>query len=146
MLPCLAQAASWGAAVMCSMLRRLLVAARDQRIRSSPALVQWVVAAGQRQRSLLRRAEVSRRPSGDWAAPSRRCHILHMGRLQVVLQVRSVFAYAARQAMVPLWDSLNHITGRCNVRLHHDEDAEALQMIATAPIPKGAELVRRRPH
>lgn len=32
---------------------------------------------------------------------------------------------------MPLWDALNHITGRCNVRLHHDEDAECLQMIAT---------------
>jgi hypothetical protein len=36
-----------------------------------------------------------------------------------------------RQAMVPLWDALNHVTGRCNVRLHHDEDDECLQMIAT---------------
>ena len=35
------------------------------------------------------------------------------------------------QAMVPLWDALNHVTGRCNVRLHHDEDDECLQMIAT---------------
>ena len=35
------------------------------------------------------------------------------------------------QAMVPLWDALNHVTGRCNVRLHHDEEDECLQMIAT---------------
>jgi len=45
--------------------------------------------------------------------------------------------------MVPLWDSLNHITGACNVRLHHEEDAEALQMIAMRKIAKGAELVNR---
>lgn len=32
---------------------------------------------------------------------------------------------------MPLWDALNHITGRCNVRLHHDEKGECLQMIAT---------------
>jgi SET domain len=43
--------------------------------------------------------------------------------------------------MVPLWDLLNHVTGKCNVRLHHHAKAECLQMIATAPIAQGEELV-----
>ena len=45
------------------------------------------------------------------------------------------------QAMVPLWDMLNHVTGRCNVRLHHQEGSGdgggALQMISTAAVPAG---------
>ncbi len=42
--------------------------------------------------------------------------------------------------MVPLWDMLNHVTGRCNVRLHHDEEAGSLQMIATAAVGAGGAL------
>ena len=38
------------------------------------------------------------------------------------------------QAMVPMWDALNHITGEANVRLHHCPRTGALQMIATRPI------------
>lgn len=33
--------------------------------------------------------------------------------------------------MVPMWDMLNHVTGKVNVRLHHCEDRGVLQMIAT---------------
>ncbi|KAF8073173.1 SETD6 [Scenedesmus sp. PABB004] len=44
-------------------------------------------------------------------------------------------------AMVPVWDLLNHVTGAANVRLHHDAERGALQMIATAAIPAGAEVV-----
>lgn len=36
---------------------------------------------------------------------------------------------------------LNHITGRVNVRLHHDAERGALQMIATRPISAGEEVV-----
>jgi N-lysine methyltransferase SETD6 len=45
------------------------------------------------------------------------------------------------QAMVPLWDLLNHVTGQANVRLHHCSDKGCLQMIATKDIPAGAELI-----
>lgn len=38
------------------------------------------------------------------------------------------------QAMVPMWDALNHVTGRANVRLHHCERSGSLQMIATQDI------------
>jgi hypothetical protein len=48
---------------------------------------------------------------------------------------------SALQGMVPMWDLLNHVTGRCNVRLHHDAQQHCLQMIATAPIPAGTELI-----
>ena len=42
---------------------------------------------------------------------------------------------------VPVWDMLNHITGRCNVRLHHSSRKGALQMITTKSVEKGEELV-----
>lgn len=42
---------------------------------------------------------------------------------------------------VPVWDMLNHITGHCNVRLHHNSRKGALQMITTQPVAKGGELV-----
>lgn len=42
---------------------------------------------------------------------------------------------------VPVWDMLNHITGRCNVRLHHSSRKGALQMITTKSVEKGDELV-----
>lgn len=43
--------------------------------------------------------------------------------------------------MVPLWDVLNHVTGAANVRLNHDADSSALQMIATSEITPGSELI-----
>ncbi|PNH08982.1 N-lysine methyltransferase setd6 [Tetrabaena socialis] len=45
------------------------------------------------------------------------------------------------EAMVPVWDLLNHITGEVNVRLHHCPKRHVLQMIATRDIAAGAELV-----
>ena len=36
---------------------------------------------------------------------------------------------------------LNHITGHCNVRLHHSSKQEALQMIATKPIKQGEQII-----
>ena len=42
---------------------------------------------------------------------------------------------------VPLWDALNHVTGKCNVRLHHKEKRAVLQMIVTQPVKQGAELI-----
>eukprot|EP00955_Chlamydomonas_euryale_P056843 356573-Chlamydomonas_euryale.AAC.1 len=45
------------------------------------------------------------------------------------------------QSLVPVWDALNHVTGRVNVRLHHDEAVGALQMVATRRVPAGGELV-----
>lgn len=36
---------------------------------------------------------------------------------------------------------LNHATGKCNVRLHHDDYQGTLQMLATADIASGQELV-----
>ena len=42
---------------------------------------------------------------------------------------------------VPLWDALNHVTGRCNVRLHHSEKRAVLQMILTQPVKQGEELI-----
>lgn len=42
---------------------------------------------------------------------------------------------------VPVWDMLNHITGQCNVRLHHNSRKGALQMITACAIAKGEELV-----
>jgi hypothetical protein len=45
------------------------------------------------------------------------------------------------QALVPIWDALNHITGKKNVRLHHDKKKNALQMIAISDIQTGQELV-----
>ena len=44
-------------------------------------------------------------------------------------------------SQVPLWDMLNHATGKCNVRLHHDDYQGTLQMLATADIASGQELV-----
>ena len=44
------------------------------------------------------------------------------------------------QAMVPMWDALNHITGRANVRLHHCARTGALQMIATRRIQAGEQV------
>lgn len=35
------------------------------------------------------------------------------------------------QALVPLWDALNHKTGQANVSLKHCPDQGALQMVAT---------------
>ena len=40
-----------------------------------------------------------------------------------------------------MWDALNHVTGRANVRLHHCERSSALQMIATADIAVGQEVL-----
>ncbi|MEW5309690.1 MAG: hypothetical protein WDW38_001556 [Sanguina aurantia] len=49
------------------------------------------------------------------------------------------------QAMIPYFDALNHVTGMCNVRKHHDEGKKrksgVLQLIATQAIPKGSEVV-----
>eukprot|EP00198_Chlamydomonas_reinhardtii_P014034 XP_001703371.1 predicted protein [Chlamydomonas reinhardtii] len=45
------------------------------------------------------------------------------------------------QAMVPVWDLLNHITGDVNVRLHHCSKRHVLQMIAMRDIVAGSELV-----
>lgn len=45
------------------------------------------------------------------------------------------------QAMVPLWDLLNHVTGKANVRLNHDAKRGCLQMLTTQAVAKGAELV-----
>lgn len=42
---------------------------------------------------------------------------------------------------VPVWDMLNHITGQCNIRLHHSSKRGALQMITIKPVNKGEELV-----
>lgn len=36
--------------------------------------------------------------------------------------------------MVPMWDALNHVTGRANVRLHNCARSSGLQMIATRDI------------
>ncbi|MEW5303238.1 MAG: hypothetical protein WDW36_005946 [Sanguina aurantia] len=45
------------------------------------------------------------------------------------------------QAMIPYFDALNHVTGMCNVRKHHEEGKKrkggVLQLIATKAIPKG---------
>ncbi|KAG1675758.1 hypothetical protein FOA52_012414 [Chlamydomonas sp. UWO 241] len=38
------------------------------------------------------------------------------------------------QGLVPVWDALNHVTGRANVRLNHDEERGVLQMLATRDI------------
>ena len=35
---------------------------------------------------------------------------------------------------MPMWDALNHVSGRANVRLHHCERSGSLQMIATQDI------------
>lgn len=53
---------------------------------------------------------------------------------------------AVVQAMVPLWDMLNHVTGMCNVRLHHNEVAGALEMIATAAVPAGGATLALSQH
>ncbi|KAF5826732.1 hypothetical protein DUNSADRAFT_2218 [Dunaliella salina] len=48
------------------------------------------------------------------------------------------------QAMVPFWDALNHITGKANIRLSHQEKrgrGGVLQMIATRDIAAGEEVV-----
>lgn len=45
------------------------------------------------------------------------------------------------QGMVPLWDALNHVTGKANVRLHHDADLGALQMLSTRYVRAGDELI-----
>ena len=50
---------------------------------------------------------------------------------------------AVPQAMVPMWDALNHVTGRANVRLHHCERSSTLQMIATADIGADEEVLSR---
>ena len=44
------------------------------------------------------------------------------------------------QALVPAWDAVNHVTGRCNTRLRHCAKTGALQMIATAPIRQGEQV------
>ena len=41
---------------------------------------------------------------------------------------------------MPVWDAVNHVTGQCNTRLHHCAESRALQMIATAHIPKGQQV------
>lgn len=43
--------------------------------------------------------------------------------------------------LVPYFDMLNHITGKVNVRLNHDNVKGVLQMIAIKDIPKNTELV-----
>ena len=48
---------------------------------------------------------------------------------------------AVSDVQVPLWDMLNHVTGQCNVRLHHNPQRGALQMIATKPINQGQEII-----
>ncbi len=57
--------------------------------------------------------------------------------------VKMCLMYCRFQAMVPMWDALNHITGHANVRLHHCARKGALRMIATCLITKG-EQVRPR--
>jgi len=54
---------------------------------------------------------------------------------------RGVDLFRSLQAMVPMWDALNHVTGRANVRLHHCERSSTLQMIATADISVGQEVL-----
>jgi hypothetical protein len=50
--------------------------------------------------------------------------------------------------MVPMWDALNHITGKANVCLHHSLRRGALQMIATRDIKEGQQVpwLLARPH
>jgi SET domain-containing protein 6 len=43
--------------------------------------------------------------------------------------------------MVPLWDLLNHVTGKRNVRLNHNAEKESLEMIATCSIKQGEEII-----
>uniref|UniRef100_A0A0G4I151 SET domain-containing protein n=1 Tax=Chromera velia CCMP2878 TaxID=1169474 RepID=A0A0G4I151_9ALVE len=50
------------------------------------------------------------------------------------------------QAMVPFWDMLNHVTGRVNVRLHHCEETDQLQMIASKDIPAWSEVINSYGH
>eukprot|EP00892_Ulva_mutabilis_P007677 jgi/Ulvmu1/5281/UM022_0075.1 len=45
------------------------------------------------------------------------------------------------QCLVPLWDALNHVTGKANVRLSHDAKRGSLLMIATRNIAHGEQLV-----
>jgi hypothetical protein len=45
------------------------------------------------------------------------------------------------QAMVPMWDALNHVPGQANVRLRHSARRGALQMVATAAVSAGNELI-----
>ena len=40
-----------------------------------------------------------------------------------------------------MWDMLNHVTGKCNVRLHHSAKRGTLQMIATTSIKLGQEII-----
>lgn len=47
------------------------------------------------------------------------------------------------QALVPIWDAVNHVTGRCNTRLHHCAKTGALQMIAEAAVPSGHQVSAR---
>ena len=47
------------------------------------------------------------------------------------------------QALVPIWDAVNHVTGCCNTRLHHCAKTGALQMIAAAPVPRGHQVRAR---
>ena len=42
---------------------------------------------------------------------------------------------------VPLWDMLNHVTGKCNVRLHHSQKRGVFQMFATQPIKQGEDRI-----
>lgn len=42
--------------------------------------------------------------------------------------------------MTPLWDALNHVTGRANVKLNHCEDSGELQMIAIQAIAADEEV------
>ncbi|GMH40523.1 hypothetical protein BSKO_08427 [Bryopsis sp. KO-2023] len=43
--------------------------------------------------------------------------------------------------IVPMWDMLNHVSGKCNVRLNHCEERGVLQMIASQNIAEGSEVI-----
>ena len=45
------------------------------------------------------------------------------------------------EALVPVFDLLNHVTGAVNVRLNHDDSHGVLQMLATRDIAAGEELI-----
>lgn len=70
-----------------------------------------------------------------------RLHQLYIWATSVVAAYSFELGDDRFQALVPLWDSLNHVSGQRNVRLHHDEEKGELQMIATKSIAVGEELI-----
>jgi SET domain-containing protein 6 len=83
-------------------------------------------------------------PPRSMAARVRAARRLYRWATAIVASYSFVLGDDRYQALVPVWDALNHVSGRVNVRLAHDKGGGGvLRMVATRAIAPGEEVVNR---